>query len=610
MHLAAKRCTFIAALFHFLTPSNITEMKKILCLLLLCPLLSAAQDDGLQKENILLKVRIDSLEARLDDKFYTRVPNKDFDQRLNDSVDKQVSNYISGRLALISTIVGLMSFLLGYLAKYFFSESTRKQIEQSVKTASDTLKSDNADAQKILNTQLEAQKTFVSDNNKLYNDRLGDINTRIDNLRNGLNVQFQNYSSTVDKRISDFEVNVKTQISQLNDQYNNAATDIKMKIEKFETTQQEFVKTNSQLLDTRITETLDFLWGDVIAAMIDRAADRKYDGADLISSFEKLLQTDLKVSKDLKIQVIDTLMRCYYSTSKLEKKYDKMVSLIQTYDDKYELLPQTYVNAAIALTNNYELYGTPELRATAISNCDKSIKREPGYGIPYAIKAEIFVIDLVKSRDDVFKQSITKQIDDLLYLVNSIDSPLLKGEFLQRLILDRAVPFLKKYIEELYGIFPVQLAPIRENVVFELVKNFDKANDREKKMMEDLLNEGLVTNPDIDGKWKAVHYLESGDEINVESGMALELKASRYTFFIKDAPVEKGVVFYLPNIAPNALSLTTTEGKNKDSLTRGIYEIKDDGSLQLCLAQASAERPVTFSSDHTNHYSLISFSKV
>ena len=121
-------------------------MKKIFFLLLLSPLFLTAQEAGLQKENAILKARIDSLESRLDDKFYTRVPNKDFDQQLNDSVDKKVSNYISGRLALISTIVGLMSFLLGYLAKYFFSESTRKQIDESVKAASDTMRNDNADA--------------------------------------------------------------------------------------------------------------------------------------------------------------------------------------------------------------------------------------------------------------------------------------------------------------------------------------------------------------------------------------------------------------------------------------------------------------------------------
>ncbi len=584
-------------------------MKKAICLLFLFPLFLTAQDKGLQKENIILKARIDSLESRMDDKFYTRVPNKDFDQRLNDSVDKQVSNYISGRLALISTIVGLMSFLLGYLAKYFFSESTRKQIEASVKTASDTLKNDNADAQKILNTQLDAQKTFVSDNNKLYNDRLGDINTRIDNLRNGLNNQLQNYSSTVDKRIGDFEMNIKTQITQLNEKFSAAAVDTKMKIEKFETTQQEFVKTSTQMLDTKITETLDFLWGDVIAAMMDRAADRKYDGADLVNSFEKLLQTDIKISKDLKIQVIDTLMRCYYSTSKLDKKYDKMVSLIQTYDE-YKLLPQTYVNAAIALTNNYELYGTPELRKTAISNCNKSIESEPSYGIPYAIKVEIFMIDLLKSRDDTFKQGITKQIDDLLYSVDSIDSSILKGEFLQRLILDKTVPFLKKYIDELYISFPVQLAPIRENVVYKLVKNLDKASDWEKKIMEDLLKEGLISNPDIDGKWKAVTFLEAGNNVAVEAGMFLELNSQHYAFLIKETVVESGYVFYLPNIEPNALSLVAVEGKNKDTITRGIYEIKEDGTLQLCLAQPTKEKPVTFLSDNANNYSLISLSKV
>ena len=40
-------------------------MKKAICLLFLFPLFLTAQDKGLQKENIILKARIDSLESRI-----------------------------------------------------------------------------------------------------------------------------------------------------------------------------------------------------------------------------------------------------------------------------------------------------------------------------------------------------------------------------------------------------------------------------------------------------------------------------------------------------------------------------------------------------------------
>jgi hypothetical protein len=57
--------------------------------------------------------------------------------------------------------------------------------------------------------------------------------------------------------------------------------------------------------------------------MIDRAAQKNYNGESLIIDFEKVLNKDLKVSIELKVKIIDTLMRCYFSTSKLEKKYEK-----------------------------------------------------------------------------------------------------------------------------------------------------------------------------------------------------------------------------------------------------------------------------------------------
>ena len=190
------------------------------------------------------------------------------------------------------------------------------------------------------------------------------------------------------------------------------------------------------------------------------------------------------------------------------------------------------------------------------------------------------MIDLLKSRDDNSRQVFVKAIDDLLYSVNSIDSPLLKGQFLQRLLLDKGVPFLKKYIDELYIIFAIQLAPIRENVIYKLIKNLDKANDWEKKIMEDLLKEGLAANPDIDGKWKAVKFTEAGNALAGGNSMVLDLKTSRYSFFENDVVVEDAYVFYPPHIHPYTLSLISVWGKNTDSITRGIYQVLEDSTLR------------------------------
>src|SRR5664279_6542886 len=99
-------------------------MKKLLLsLVIILPVfLSAQQNELVIQENLRLKSRIDSLERKMDEKYYTRIPNKDLDDKLSDLVNDKVGNYIGGKIALVSTIIGIMSFLLGFLAKFFFSE--------------------------------------------------------------------------------------------------------------------------------------------------------------------------------------------------------------------------------------------------------------------------------------------------------------------------------------------------------------------------------------------------------------------------------------------------------------------------------------------------------
>src|SRR5450432_2332626 len=115
-------------------------MKKLLLVLviILPAFLFAQQNESVLQENLRLKSRIDSMERKMDEKYYTRIPNKDLDEKLTDMVNNGVGNYIGGKIALVSTIIGIISFLLGFLAKFFFSESTRKQIEDNVKKFSDT----------------------------------------------------------------------------------------------------------------------------------------------------------------------------------------------------------------------------------------------------------------------------------------------------------------------------------------------------------------------------------------------------------------------------------------------------------------------------------------
>ncbi|MEO8794863.1 MAG: hypothetical protein ABI390_05305 [Daejeonella sp.] len=585
-------------------------MKKIFILLLIFPMLVNGQTDNrLEKENILLKQRIDSLEKRLDEKFYTRVPNADFDSRLQDMVDKQVGNYISGKIALTTTIIGLISFLLGFLAKYFFSESTRKQIDNSVEELSKKVKDDNLDAKNKLDDLLTDQKKFISDTSNLFDERIKDISLRLENFRNVLENQIQQINNTLNKRIVDFEGTSLTRLKQFEDTISKNTSETFSAVQKQETERQNFEKNITESLDLKFTETLSFLWADVIGAMFDRAATKNYEGEDLIVNFEKFLKSNLSISKDLKIQLIDTLMRCYYSSKNEKEKYEKMIELIQDYEKEYDLLPQTYVNAAIAHTNLFEKYGTKELKETALLNCDKAINKEPSYGEPYALKLETFIIDLERTRDKSDQQIIKKDIDDLLFHINSIESPLLKGYFLERLYTDKEVSYLEKYINIINKNYPDELAPLRVDVVNALYENYSIATDREKDLMNNILNEGLDSKSDLNGYWEAESYQKSGIGMNISTS-AVTLKLQQSSFYLNLMNIESnGMIYFIPDVNPKAINLVWFEKDDVMKMIRGIFEIQNPEKFTFCIAEEGDERPLDFLSNAQNRYSILVMNK-
>jgi uncharacterized protein (TIGR03067 family) len=584
-------------------------MKKLLLTAaILLPLYLFSQSDSIQKENQFLKTRIDSLERKLDETNYTRVPNKDLDDHLGEMINTKVGSYISGKIALVSTIIGVISFLLGYLAKYFFSESTRKQIEDNVKKFSDKISSDNAETQSRLESMLQDQKEYINTNNRLNDDRIKDLGNRFDSFHSNIDNQLQQVTASTNRNIGDFQSNANARLKQSEDQMNKLMETMQQSLSTMKDAQQNYEKQAGENIEAKFSETFDFLWGDIIQGMIDRAVQKNYTGQSLVNDFEKILNKDLNVGVELKIKLIDTLMRCYFYTTDLPKRYEKMIELIKNYEDKYDLLPQTYVNASIALINNYELYGSADLRESALSNCDKSIQKDRDYGLPYAIKMEFLAIALAKVREDDIKKKIRHEIEELLYNISNIPSSLLKGEFLERLIQDKEIEYLKKYIDQLYSDYVKELTPFRENVMEQLVLNYSKTRDSEKKLFTNMLSEGIDNHPNLNGKWKVNSFIESGKSIDLQDqNMFLTLERSKYTINNSKGFEESGVIYFLPNLLPYSFSMIAEEKDKKIRVVKGIYTFDNSSKvLNMCINNPSQDRPVDLTSTPQNAYSLIS----
>lgn len=551
----------------------------------------------------------------MDDKFYTRIPNKDFDSKLTDTVSEKVDEYVKGKIALAGSIIAVISFLLGFLARYYFSESTRKQIEENVKKISEKISKDNEESQKKLDNLLNDQKEFITSNNHLNNDRITDLNRRFDNLRSMLDNQVQQASLSTNKNISDFQSNTNNRLKQVEEQLTKMVENTQVMVKAVQAAQENLEKVSSDKIDAKFSEAFDFLWADIISGMIDRAKDRGYKGQALIDDFQKLLKRELKITVDLQVKIIDTLMRCYYNTECIEngvdKRYDKMVALIRNYEDKYDLLAETYANAAIGLTNYYELFGTSDLLEAAIANCDKSIQRNRDYGLPYALKMELYSIASTKTREEELKAGYKEEIESLLYLIDRIPSALLKGEFLERLHMDKQLPYLKYHIEQLYLNYAKELTPFRENVIEDLIKNYSRATEYEKKLYLDLLDEGLVVHPNLDDEWKAISYIKGGAVVDLNNNETiLTLKASSYLITSSNGYFDQGVIYFLPHLVPYSFLMVATEAKDNFKTVKGIYKLDSTANeLTWCVAAEQKERPADFSSTAENDFSIITFSR-
>jgi len=118
-----------------------------------------------QSNNDSLRAKIDTLEKKLEENNYTRIPNKDFDNILAIKVNERVSDEIQGIIKWITLIEGVIILILGFLAKYYFNDIIRKELAK----ASETLES------KLATASLKLEENIKTSIDKKLNDTVGVI---------------------------------------------------------------------------------------------------------------------------------------------------------------------------------------------------------------------------------------------------------------------------------------------------------------------------------------------------------------------------------------------------------------------------------------------------
>jgi len=532
-------------------------MKKLFFLILLT-VSSGLFAQGNSETNSQNKSTIDSLQRKieklekfLEDKNYTRVPNNEFDKSLEYIVSQKVSGSI---LYWIGGLGAILAFA-GY--------SLINSMKNSLKADADKIIKDNSNE---TSKNLKDLKKELDEEIKIQNEKSVDENKRQDENIKTLNEQ------------------VRSNLLALNDYRDDTIKSI----------------------DEKFNSALESLWDDIADSKYNRAKELNFTGENLINELKSFLENKtISLSKVKIVALVDALMRCYYS----EKKYKEMIELLRKYENNYELLPESYANAAIALNDSYKRSGSEADLKTCIECCDKSIEKLKDYGTAYTVKLEVLMMNYEKAFDDNEKQIVLEKIKRTFKDIENNESPALPYSILERINIDKPISYIKKYIELLEKMFKNDLLNLKQRVCNAILTN---ENHLKNKTFTDfvvkILQENALVAGELQGSWKVIKSVNSGIETQPSESdsqisfndFILEQKSSSGVtkadvLFLPYDNITKGFNLYFPD--------------NIEKYVPGIYSL-ENGILKICLNNDSNVRPEEFISDDINKYSLMTYEKI
>lgn len=508
-----------------------------------------------------LQKRIETLEETLNKEYFVQVPKKDFQKTLETTVKDEIDSWVNNRRIALITLYGILSFILGFLLKYYFTENYRKQIDEKV-----------SDETRTLN---DKTSIFIKEMSERFNDYIESSNNKLSNL----SYDISNKGAILDNRVEAIEKKVNDIQKEQNDY---------------------FSKTHA-LIENKINSTLSFIWDDIVDDNIRKAKERNYIGDDLIDSLNKLLESeDIKLSDRKKIDLVDALIRCYYYKKDIEAKSgDVMINVIEKYEKTLDLKPEIFANVAIKACNYYEYYGTPKFRDAVQVYCHKSINMLPDYGIPYTVLLELYMIDSKNSKNKEEKSLAEKNIFQTFKSIENNKSTILPIEIMERIKVD-GPSYLKEYIGTMLNGYTAELNQIRERALHSLIKNYDLTmkGERDKAVLEYILTYGLNTNAVIiDGTWALAESVEAGKKVpKADLHETLVIKEAVFTLNPEEAPVN-GIVYFLTGTDPLAMNLYYLAPFNAQ---KGIYKLEKD-KLVFCFGKDDM-RPGEFKSTEANGF--------
>lgn len=402
-------------------------MKKIFIMLLFAVTFSASAQETETVER--LKKKIDSLEQRLDEKNYTRVPNTALDEELNKKVKESVGEWFDRNKWINGSIFGGLILIVGIFILTIGRKWMTKELNDSLQREVATKTTDIKDL-------FTEHKTTIKEDIKDWKDS---IITKLEEL-NGSIERFK-------KESSDNMLRLKQEI------YGDIE---RITQEKFK----DLDKSNKEI-QAEMNEALDQLFAQTVES-ITETAQRKGKAVDpkaeeQIKFVVKRLKQGQIQNGTLATQALESIILYYYYILKL----DKMNQLIKDYKEVYDLSSTIYANAALANLDLYERYYQESYKTSCLEYCEESIKKTPDYGTAYAIKIEAHLINLVKGYNEKVKEDAKIEIDRTLHQVLNMQSLYIHKEIVERLEQD-SQHYMAPYIVHLNEFFPNQMKAMNE----------------------------------------------------------------------------------------------------------------------------------------------------
>lgn len=363
-----------------------------------------------------LREEIENLRADIDQSYY-RIPKQEFESNTVRKITHEVSDQVNRRISIWRNWVGfgilILSFL-GITSGHIFITGIREDIKKEFD-----------DIKKELDYEMSSKIEIE------MKERMRQIKERIkqefDILTQVQKIARESQSSELEK----FKNNLEETSREVDKKLDNAVNQV------------------SSITETALRSSLKF----EVDLLEKDAKARKTVGSykDAAKELEKLIEKAENIKdRELVTNFLDKLFEWKYKSY----QWDGIDKLRTKYEKEYEFLPRTWANIAIADMNLYEETYRQIHKERSLEACKKSLNALPDYGVPYAVKLILHMIDYEREHDLVMKENEKNNALEIIRKMNSGRRVITSYETYQYLKIAQGGEYLKKYIDMLFNIFP------------------------------------------------------------------------------------------------------------------------------------------------------------